>query len=486
VFCVLVALYCIGNQFSIYEHWDEAGKAAQIISGQWNFSHPQLLLSTTRLLMILAGGAAAPHDIVVAGRWCSAIFAAGAAVLLSILARRLYGDIAGYVTAILIGTGAHLFGLAHYMKEDTALLFGIAAFLLALDRFLQKPSWQSAATLGIGCGLASAGKYIGLVTIIFGLIAVQLAGKRELARLGAWSLTFIAASVLVFIAANIPALENFHALESAFLQEVKHVTTSHLDLVSPIWDPMMMNSVLYFCGPLALAGIGFAFWALIKWRFEHPTISIISAFLLVLWLMIQCSTVKAERYSLPLVVTVQFLSICSIIHLWRVGPDPATRTVVLLLIGIAGAWNSVQLGDVLRDVFHGSRQQLVAWLVTNVPPSAKIAADRLLSLNTDDPNSPRVPQTVLTRGPVDALGSLDELRSSGVRYVIITDTFYPRFFSPALRTIDTPEGHAYVDTTRKFYEELLNTRNVLTISGSGNRGVYFSPKIAVFDIQSRP
>ena len=105
--------------------------------------------------------------------------------------------------------------------------------------------------VGVGCGLAAAGKYVGLLAVVFGLIVVPVVGKRAHARWVFWLTVFVASLMLVLVAANMPALGKFHALTSGFSLELNHSLTSHSGLTSFIWDPLIVSSVVYFCGPLA-------------------------------------------------------------------------------------------------------------------------------------------------------------------------------------------------------------------------------------------
>ena len=82
---VLALLFLRGNDFSIYWNNDEPSKAAQFLFGNWNFNHPQLLLTATRIVLALTTTNPTAHEIVVAGRVCSALFAAGSVLVLSLI-----------------------------------------------------------------------------------------------------------------------------------------------------------------------------------------------------------------------------------------------------------------------------------------------------------------------------------------------------------------------------------------------------------------
>ena len=161
---VLLGIFVEGNDFPAAWHWDEPSKVAQIQGDPFNFHHPLLMLDATRLLLAFQVHPTAAQ-IIVAGRWVSALAAVAAVDLLAILAMLLQGEIAGLLTALLVGTNPMVFGLAHYMKEDTVYVFGLSAFLLALVRYDGKPDASRLVQLAIASGIAASSKYIGLVTV---------------------------------------------------------------------------------------------------------------------------------------------------------------------------------------------------------------------------------------------------------------------------------------------------------------------------------
>ena len=78
-------LFTRDNGFSFSYHPDEDGKTFQIIQRERNFHHPLLLLNAVDLTVHLAGVPLTSQAVVVAGRWVSAAFAAGAVVALALV-----------------------------------------------------------------------------------------------------------------------------------------------------------------------------------------------------------------------------------------------------------------------------------------------------------------------------------------------------------------------------------------------------------------
>ncbi|MEP6670973.1 MAG: hypothetical protein ABJF10_17570, partial [Chthoniobacter sp.] len=68
------------NQFAYFYHPDEAVKVEQVRTGNWNYHHPMLLLTVTKLVVNVSGVPLQEQRIVEVGRWVSASFTALAVV----------------------------------------------------------------------------------------------------------------------------------------------------------------------------------------------------------------------------------------------------------------------------------------------------------------------------------------------------------------------------------------------------------------------
>ena len=140
--------------FPCFYHPDEPGKARQLLTRRFNFHHPLLLLQTTRVAIWIRRPPLTPQPVVETGRMVSAIFATGAVACFILLAAHMYGTAAAACVGALLLANSQLYELAHYMKEDTAFTFGIAAFFLALTRCWLRPSTTLFAVLGAAAALA--------------------------------------------------------------------------------------------------------------------------------------------------------------------------------------------------------------------------------------------------------------------------------------------------------------------------------------------
>lgn len=205
----LAGLYSRSLNFPFWYHWDEESKALQVIDGNRNLNHPQLLLNTATLVeRLVRSGSLDVQHVTILGRLVSVSFAAGAVVLLAQTATGMFGPWAGALTALLVGLHPRVFILAHFFKEDPALMFGWAAVLRTALLVRQHPTRRTALLLGIAAGLAVSGKYIGIIATLGALAMLLPKPTRRL--LG----PALAGILLTVILINLQAmLQLGHALE---------------------------------------------------------------------------------------------------------------------------------------------------------------------------------------------------------------------------------------------------------------------------------
>jgi hypothetical protein len=168
------------NGFPFFYHPDEPDKVDQLITGKWNFHHPLLMLGTAEVVKEGLGTPAREQALVMVGRWCSAVFAAGGVVAFALLGWRVRAWGGFWLVGVLLLTQHQVFELAHYFKEDTALFFAMGVGFLALHVHHRLPSKYSAGFVGGACGLALSAKYLGGVMVIPALVIMIGAqrGKR--------------------------------------------------------------------------------------------------------------------------------------------------------------------------------------------------------------------------------------------------------------------------------------------------------------------
>lgn len=469
---VLLFLYTWMNALPAAWHWDEPSKVQQILTSDWNFNHPQLLLTATKLALALFDPAPTARGILLAGRWCSAIFACTAVVALAVVAKRLCGNLAGWCALIWIGSGAFIFGLAHYFKEDTTLVFGLSVFAIFLIEFERSPATTRAILLGIGAGLAASGKYIGFAVMPIALIAPYLVEQRPHTLRIRQSLVIAAASVATIALVNLPGVTQLLAFSGAMKRELFHVLTEHGGVISPITDTVLVWQVAVCCNVALLAWL--AFIAFRREELTHRLSWAAVALVPLLFLALsQLSVIKLERYTLPTIVFIQCLAACGIACLAASGSAVLRgAAVAIFLLGVA--WNVSQFATTIDTMRHGSRASIAAWVRSHVPADAVIAESPTVDLNADGAPYPKLRQTIIP------IGSFNQMRADGVQYFVISNRAYDRFVKGKLRLAKDASGGSAAEQAADFARVLASSRLLINDRGEGLKGLYFSPRLAVY------
>jgi hypothetical protein len=469
------------NSFPYFYHPDEAVKVEQVRTGNWNYHHPMLLLTATKAAVALGKVPLEEQRIVETGRAVSAVFAALAAVALSLLGYAWRGWAAAIATGLTLLLHHQFFELAHYLKEDTALVFGVALTFLLTFLFAQRPNTARAAMLGAGVACAISGKYIGLAVLVVVLpVFWHLSRERRATQIATFAITTLAVLLLI----NLPLILNPAGFVHSFGREMQLVVhgqqgggrrvphSLYLNIFRDNTTPVMWVLLLVF---LAERWRG----RRVLQRVEWLTI----AFPFVYTLALSFSPKTNDRYFLPATAlftlfaafgaldAARLLSRCLPLR-W------ATLAVIVALV--AG-----QLPSWLRyeTAFqHDDNRELLDWVKTNLPPTAVIAKDSRILL--PDPNNSRdatrfepMPQKILAKKYAADLGTLDELRKMGVTHVAISETDYGGFFLNGMRPKKGDAGE--FDRRKAFYSELLRSGDLLFQRDRGTV-LYLHPGVRLY------
>ena len=503
--CVLfvlgLAAYTRHNQFRYYYHPDESGKVEQIAQGRRNFHHPLLMLTATRLAITFSPVQKknlSRQQIVHFGRWTVAAFAAGSAVALALLARSLAGPWTGWIAGASVLSDRLLFELAHYMKEDPVLVFGLAATLLAL-RFLERhPDRNAILLVGIGCAAASAGKYLGAITLPIGLFAVyraQTPGIPTKKRV----LLFALSCLVAWLAFNPELLSKPGLLLKGFGREAQIVAEGHKGLSQKVPHAYYLRTFqsLIPLGISVLAGLhlcSMVFRPKQRSTSEWTTAGLALVFLL----MLSFSPKTSTRYFLPISVLTSFFAalgtgtLCQLLL-----RNPATRFaavfrggVHLAVLALIGFSQAKALATKNTGFTRESRLTLRHWIEQNLPKDAVIAQDDRVNLPCPEKQEHRaetpIPQKVLRSEFVADLAQgrgLEGLRAAGVTHVAVSAPSYERFFED--RFVPGAASRDTFTQRRTFYEELFTKGQLLWSEPQGSV-LYLEPGLKLFSLPSQP
>lgn len=465
LFCSALFFYTRDQRFPVEFHADESPKAVQVIEQRPTYRQPLLLITSTAAVARLTN-AKSIRGVVFAGRSVSATFAAGTVVLLSLFAYATAGE--SVLAAIAVGAVTlscpQLLLLAHYMKEDTALVFAGAMLVLAVWWHERQRTASSALLLGVASGLLASSKYVGLLCIP---LAYWLVAHGPVETKPQRSRRFSIALVVTWCAINYLVLLNPLRFLSNLGTEAAHPVAGHhgladsILLFSPVWQMLTVQA-----SPFVLASAtAYALATLARWRgLSYARILFVLGPLVYLALL-SMSRFVLDRHLLPVTVAAYAMTGFAIVEVGALVKGGWSRSVVILAGCAAVAMTSVApIQAIYRELTNDTRLQLRAWLRNNLAPSAVIAQDRPAHLNIADADFVAsygaLAQTVLTPRDffVTDLGSLTELRAEGVTHVVTCDEAYSRIFSDHVISAAARDEYKL---RRARYEEIFSSGKLL-------------------------
>ena len=410
----------------------------------------------------------------------SAIYMSVAVVALSLLAYAWSGWPAAISAGGALAFHHQLFELAHYFKEDSALLAGLSLTFLMLLAVWYRPTWRRVALLGVACGLAVSGKYRGR-GLCARVAVLYYTPERRPARFG----VFAAAAIVTFCVVNLPLLLP-RDLPGKLRAEVDFVVHGQRGMTRSVPHAQYWN--IYVDNTAPVIWILLAFFLDARWR-ERRSITvpewIIIAFPFVYALVLSFSPKSNDRYFLPATALFTLFAAIGTMDFSRLIERGTKRRWAL-----AGAGFALVLGQ-LPSLIRYERafavddtQALIEWLRTELPPTAVLAKDSRIAL--PDPKRKKdasrlgvIPQKVIGARFAADVGTPEELRAKGVTHVIVSESDYGRFFLPGLR----PQSGERADFERRkaFYEALLRDGELLFEKDRGTV-IYLHPGIRVYRV----
>jgi hypothetical protein len=481
VFLTALCLYTRHNEFPFYYHPDEPSKVAQIRDGTRNFNHPLLLLNATDAARAVSGRSVDCQEIAEIGRTLSAVFAAIAAALFSWLGFNRFGVTGGVAAGVAMLIQRRLYEHAHFMKEDAALLAGIALTFLAIDAFWRRPTAARALLLGVATAVAVSGKYIGLLMLPFALAALVVAPSGSSGVLRR-AVTFLAAFLVVFAVINHQAVLSVASLVGGFSGEIERLNSragveqqdfSRIEWLRRFLDVSPFLLVL-FAYQLTFVFRNFR-------RVALPDL-LLAAFPFLLGITLSFSSKQSGRHALPALMVIVFLALMAAVRLWN--EVPQRRALFAAFVGLAFIYDAVALSLMHRGFGRDHRRELVAWITANVPTHAAIAVEDRVGIPYEKSRRfcdlpPPLPQQVRGARFAADIGSLDELRANGITHVAVTPPQSEVFID------DEVGAKRAADPTfqrrREFYRRLFAEGRLVWSRETGNVGV-LNPSLRLYQI----
>lgn len=484
------------NRFPSSYHPDEGGKAQQISTESRNFNHPQLMLESAIWLLEWRGQDPKLMDreeVVFAGRDASAYLASGAVLLLAwagFFAAGWRGFAFAGIGAALCPT---LLSHARYFKEEPSLCLGVAAVICAGAMMcrLRHWAWQLplATLLGIAVALSVSGKYAGAVMVVPAILIILLTNFRRW-----WLIPFLLIAMLwtgwqFWQTINWRAMENWDEFVQGFEREQNHAVTEHFGMrlavpTTYFFDQMIEEAMPHI--PM-LALIAPAAWLLTRRRKGITSApSIVFAFWLGLTILIYTigvsySVIPFFRYIMPASLLLYVFAAVSMVWWLELIDHRAVRQVVTACaIIVLALLQADRVKDYDRQFALDSRDLLYQWARIHVAPGTLVVADGYTEWNRGR-NQTRA--DVATSHFAASRGSVQQLRSRGVKYVAIAGSAFDRFLDP--HTIAGEGNDREFADGQRFYNELLRDYPVVWARQADHpMQTFTNPNILVFQIRS--
>lgn len=493
-------LFTRHNDFPVNYHPDEGSKVEQLLDPQRgrNFNHPLLMLETAELAQRAFGVPDDERAALLLGRRVSAALAAVAVAALAGVGYVLYGWRGLLVCGFTMALCPPLLVYAHYFKEDTALIAGMAVALLGACLVIRARGMATilvaCLVMGIGCAAGMGGKYVGAAMLLPCLFALLIRASSRWWHDALYTLLFLVVTAVGVVVINAAAFESLlppvlHAQANYRIRaEFEHGTTGQRDLglITPnlyaakvALSELMPHQTLFIVAGIAvllLAGPHVR-------RTQRGRPETVLAVTMLTWLIVlSFNSIPFPRYALPITISLYLVGAALAAHaislLARAREDGGTPgdaraagsawmhhgalAAVLCVIVLFQGWRCLNFNhQFLADSRHELRQQIAA----QVPADARIVADGYTDLGRAGdpwrhPEQPRLMQRIDARMfAADAAWSIDELAATGVTHVAVAAPSYERFFVPGVRAL------AGQDETllrrRRFYAELFQRGELL-------------------------
>jgi hypothetical protein len=488
VFVSAFALFTRHNDFPFYYHPDEKGKADQIIKSKRNFNHPMMMLSTVEVARTITLWGPPRKDmqrVTQVGRSATAAIAALTAASLALLAFTTFGKIAGWAVGMLCVTNPLLFELAHYFKEDPWLSAGVAFVCLALNLYAAQPDRQRLQLLAAACATAAAGKYVGFALLPAGLWLVWKTSAERKAAIKRFLLVFLG----VWLLFNLPFLRSPWVL----FESIQEETTKLAGLTDGVSRSVphgfyIMTQTLYggwTLPALCLIWLAFAIRTPRKITVAEWVLAIVAVSQFVLFSFVPKS---AFRYHLPVSLAFAFLAVASLARLIACFEKAtfrrASAAFSVLAFSAAVYFQITAFATFDHSFRSDDRRELIAWIRTNLPPSAVIAADVQTNLpdlrRPEHKGLPPLTQRIFgDKKEAADLGTIEQLRKEGVTHLAICERTFGRYLDET-RTTKTGTNQT---PERLFYHTALTRGKILWSSPLG-RVTYLQPGLRLIDISA--
>lgn len=497
-FAILLAL----SQQPPGAHPDSFTKALQVLTGDRNYFHPQLLLVHLEFAHIFQsavglGGSGALGTIeingatvdrlelaslILIGRYICCFYAALAVLLASLVGLRLFGAAGGALWFAVFAMNSAILVTGRYLKEDVLLLFAIVllGLLLTLRADTSKRQQYSALLAGSAVALTMSSKYVGAA---FALVFVAIYFATSEHRQRRSTLLFLGSFIVVLLVVNLHFVADFARGITGLEKELRHASSGHRGVVTGARSTLYFDMIRQTVPLICLIVVPLYLLVARTGERHRPILAVFlfaTASLIVYGLAIQLSPSKIPRYAFPLLVLapmVVLTAACATVTNSRAKVLKGIAAVSLAVLLYQSAVNTVTIVQAIRN---DSRDELARYVSKEKElHNARIMADHHTLLHVSpkffvlNKKNNRVKLEGSYAGAIDCL----DKNCDHIDYFATSCTVFSRFFRDDARLNRK-------DARRKeFYENLLSEEPLARFGPKENLeeafGLYESPCLYV-------
>ena len=461
LFALSLAFFGSNNGFSYLYAKETRKKADQVVEGWRNLHHPALMLTIADAAVGLFKLDRNRENVVRVGRWASAVYAALGATLLALVAYRFAGLIAGITAGLFLLFQPLIFELAHYFKEDSLLLLGMACVCFAAILYWDKQTLLRLTFLGFSCAFATSGKYAGVGSLLIAFPLVLLASHHQRGRIP-WAhvLVFLGGFAGFVLLLNIPALGDQAQFAASLGREVEFVVHGHATTTRSVPHLKYLD---VFKGQIGIAASFFVAVSVASLGRGRPLPRprtpawLMLIYVLAFTAVLSFSPKVSERYYLPVVgVMAVFVGTgvavaAGFLRERLTGRKVLQQMVPALCSAVAVLPQVPRTIECHQSFRNETRTRLAEFIRENLPADAVIASETRIYLGEFELPTSMVPAELVSPFLPDAF-SVDQLRERGVTHVAVYGGNSNKYTKKNLRP---KKGQEEEFRRRKsFYEEL--------------------------------
>jgi hypothetical protein len=382
------------------------------------------------------------------------------------------------------------FELAHYFKEDPALLAGLALAFAAMPAYLYAPGPVPLTGLFIAAAVALSAKYVGVVMLF---PALWLAWRRQGWR---WALAGLGIFVLGAVLLNLRMLSHWSEAQASLARETALVANGAEAVHQQIPHAGFFQRFARRLMPPF--GLFYAWGLWVWWRgrrtptTSRPAETIMVLFPVVFTALLSFSAKDAGRYFHPCLLGLCYtagLGLADVFLQLKSGawlaawPHARRQSLAWCVVGVALAGSIGRLWSVWDGFSHDARAELATFLRSSVPADAVVLQGQNVKL--PDPKGsrelaaagfPPIPQELRSidgKKWIADLGGFAAMKASGVTHVAIAENEYRRYLEPDAKPKDALR--VQFEQRRVFYEELFSKGHILFDRPAGKVGTHNPP-----------